>query len=316
MADLPTNYSDDVLASSMGGRRRFKISYEGANSVYAYIEDASEYEQVGSTFGAKDINETNGEVNKKLSKSGGGVDGEFVFAESDVESKMIYAKNLEEILEILRMITGTSPTLIVGNGLYEKGTGALNLSAGGIVRLITVDERLVLEASDDNTNGSQFRPYNDNNCALGTASKRFYGLWAGNSTIQTSDAREKENVVPLGVSPAVTLALDETTQQIDIHSELFDRLQPVQYNFIDGNGRICYGLIAQDVIAAMEELGIGENELDLLHHEFHTDEETGEKKETFGIAYNNFIAMLIHEMQKAKSQIATLQAEINALKGL
>ena len=119
--------------------------------------------------------------------------------------------------------------------------------------------------------------------------------------------------LPLGGSSVMALSLDETTP-LDIHSELFDRLQPVQYNFINGDGRICYGLIAQDVLSSMESLGIGENELDLVHHEFHKD--TGEEKETFGIAYNNLIAMLIHEMQKSKMQIATLQAEINELKGL
>lgn len=315
MGNLPTDYKDDVLSADMHGKRMYEITWPNGTVDRVSLVDVTEYDQIGSNFGAKDINETNEEVNKKLPKSGGEIGGELIFAESDVESKMIYAKNKSTILEIIRMITGASPTLIVGNGLYENGIGALNLSAGSTVRLIVADERLVLESSDTNEYGAQFRPYNDNNCTLGTASKRFAVIYAGNSAIQTSDAREKENIVPLGASPVMALSLDDTLP-VDIHSELFDRLQPVQYNFIDGNGRICYGLIAQDVLSAMSDLGIGENELDLVHHEFHTDKETGETKETFGIAYNNLIAMLIHEMQKSKAQIATLQAEVNALKGL
>lgn len=312
---LRTDYKDDVLSPPMDGKRSYLITKTTGESFYASIEDVTAYDQEGDVFSAKDINETNKEVNNKLPKTGGTVDGELIFAESDVESKMIYAKNLEEVVEILRMITGASPTLILGDGLYNKGIGALNLSAGGIVRLLISDERLVFEPADDNTHSAQFRPYNDNQCTLGTASKRFAVVYAGNSAIQTSDAREKENVVPLGASPVMTLSLDENTPT-DVHSELFDRLKPVQFNFVNGNGRICYGLIAQDVLSSMSDLGIEENELDLVHHEFHTDKETGKTKETFGIAYNNLIAMLIHEMQKAKSQIATLQAEVNALKGL
>ena len=83
-------------------------------------------------------------------------------------------------------------------------------------------------------------------------------------------------------------------------------MRPVEYNFISGNGKICYGLISQDVIAAMEKLGIGKNDLDLVHYDTYVDS-TGESKETFGIAYTNLIAMLIHEVQKLKTEIKTLK---------
>ena len=50
----------------------------------------------------------------------------------------------------------------------------------------------------------------------------------------------------------------------------------------------------------MEELGISEHELDLVHHDTWIDEETGEEKDAYGIAYENLIALLIHEVQKLK----------------
>lgn len=143
-------------------------------------------------------------------------------------------------------------------------------------------------------------PSPDNTISLGTSSSRWKEIYLGSSIIQTSDEREKENIIPLGTNPIMLLSLDEEIEQTDIHSELFDRLRPVQYNFINDKSRIHYGLVAQDVAAAMDELGIDENELDLVHHDYWIDEETGEQKESYGLAYNNLIAMLIHEVQKLK----------------
>lgn len=66
MADLPTNYLDDILSDSMGGKRRYKITHLNGTSEEVTIEDISKYDQVGSTFGAGDINKTNQAVNEKF----------------------------------------------------------------------------------------------------------------------------------------------------------------------------------------------------------------------------------------------------------
>ena len=66
MADLPTNFLDDILSASMGGKRRFKITNLKGTSEEVTIEDISKYDQVGSTFGASDINKTNQAVNEKF----------------------------------------------------------------------------------------------------------------------------------------------------------------------------------------------------------------------------------------------------------
>lgn len=66
MAVLPTNYLDDILAASMGGKRRFRITHEDGSTEEVTIEDVSEYEQVGSPFGSGDVNKTNQAVNEKL----------------------------------------------------------------------------------------------------------------------------------------------------------------------------------------------------------------------------------------------------------
>ena len=206
---------------------------------------------------------------------------------------------------------------VLGSSLRENVAGNSTLYAGNSVYLYvpstdgvsTFGVKTARVDGDSNCNSS-FVPASSSKgkMYLGMSNAKWYSIYATTASVQTSDAREKENIIPFGTSPIATFGLRDTgEEQLDIHSELFDRLQPVQFNFIDGNGRICYGLVAQDVAAAMEELGIGENELDLVHHDFWTDEDTGEEKESYGLAYNNIIAMLIHEVQKLKTEVNTLK---------
>ena len=220
----------------------------------------------------------------------------------------IYANNVSgTAVEILRLNNGTPPLLIVGDGLYNAGTGGTNICGGTAVRLLTTADRIILENSTNSAYSAHFRPYTNAKCTLGTASYKWYAVYANNATIQTSDRREKENIMPLGSDLITVLSEDGESEVVDVHSALFDRLQPVQYNFINGNKKTCYGLIAQDVIEVMRDLEIGEDSLDLVHHEFWEDSETGDTTESFGIAYTNLIALLIHEVQKLKTEVATLK---------
>lgn len=66
MADLSTNYLDDILAQSMNGKRKYRITRADGTFEEVTLEDVSEYEQVGSNFGAGDINKTNQAVNEKF----------------------------------------------------------------------------------------------------------------------------------------------------------------------------------------------------------------------------------------------------------
>lgn len=213
----------------------------------------------------------------------------------------------EVTYELLRLGgSETEPICILGDSLYVNQIGRTNICGGKQVTLLTANTRVSLAT---NTNGIHiFYPQTTNSVYLGGASNKWAAVYSATSAIQTSDAREKENIIPLGASPIMMLSLDDEATQYDIHSELFDRLIPVQYNYINGNGRICYGLVAQQVAEVMDELGIGEDELDLVHHDYWKDEETGEEKDSYGLAYANLIAMLIHEVQKLKTEVATLKA--------
>ena len=138
---------------------------------------------------------------------------------------------------------------------------------------------------------------------LGDSGRVWERLIVKNSPQVTSDRRAKTNVFPLGESKI---------NKTDIHSELFDRLKPVQYRMIDGDGRICYGFVAQDVVEAMRELGIREDELDLVHHDRKNTEDS--YIDTYSMVYTNLIAIITHELQLEKQRRSNLEVEVADLR--
>ena len=64
---LPTNFVDDILAPSMGRKRKYRIIDNG-DDTYS-LEDVTEYTQTGSDFGAGQINATNKAVNESCDKA-------------------------------------------------------------------------------------------------------------------------------------------------------------------------------------------------------------------------------------------------------
>lgn len=138
---------------------------------------------------------------------------------------------------------------------------------------------------------------------LGDSGRVWERLIVKNSPQVTSDRRAKTNIFPLGESKI---------NKTDIHSELFDRLKPVRYRMIDGDGRICYGFVAQDVVEAMRELGIREDELDLVHHDRKNTEDG--YIDTYSMVYTNLIAVITHELQLEKERRSNLEIEVADLR--
>ncbi len=60
MAELRTDFKDDILAEAMGGRRRYQM-IQNEDGTVSFV-DATEYEQMGSEFGQAEINATNAAV--------------------------------------------------------------------------------------------------------------------------------------------------------------------------------------------------------------------------------------------------------------
>lgn len=65
---LKTNFTDDILAESMNGKRQYNVT-ENSNGTKS-LEDVTDYQSIGSTFSAKDMNETNAAVNQAYDDMG------------------------------------------------------------------------------------------------------------------------------------------------------------------------------------------------------------------------------------------------------
>lgn len=64
---LLVDFQDDIMNSSMGGNRRYKMINNSDGTVS--FEDATTYDQVGSNFGAGQMNATNAAVNEAADKN-------------------------------------------------------------------------------------------------------------------------------------------------------------------------------------------------------------------------------------------------------
>ena len=61
MADLKTNYVDDVLDTTKNQLRKYQ-QIQNDDGTVSFV-DVTKYTQVGTSFGAKDINDTNAAIN-------------------------------------------------------------------------------------------------------------------------------------------------------------------------------------------------------------------------------------------------------------
>lgn len=66
-ATLPTNFQDDILSANMNNKRRYRVIQNSDGTIS--LEDVSIYTQVGSNFGAAQMNSTNKAVNESVDKA-------------------------------------------------------------------------------------------------------------------------------------------------------------------------------------------------------------------------------------------------------
>lgn len=159
-------------------------------------------------------------------------------------------------------------------------------------------------------NGGAVRPGADNAQSCGTASFRWSAVYAANGTIQTSDARQKTEVADSA------LGLD-----------FINALRPVSYRWVSGGNDVAvdpdaepdeegnrptktvprpgvrthYGLIAQEVKAALDAAGVGD-----FGGYIKTDPSDPDSEE--GLRYDQFIAPLIRAVQELSARVEMLEA--------
>lgn len=128
---------------------------------------------------------------------------------------------------------------------------------------------------------------------LGDDTHVWRSVRAYTASITTSDARQKHSIEPLSES----------------YEEFFDGLEPVSfiYEKADSNRRHV-GFIAQDVEQSLLRAGISLQ--DFAGVCIGSDED-----KTYGLRYEEFIAINTLQIQKLKARVAELEKEIKELKG-
>ena len=200
-----------------------------------------------------------------------------------------------------------------GNDVYIGGTSG---SANVIFKsnITSVDhpadsgtERMRIESGGASIFSGTVAPKTDNTHNVGGASLRWSAIYAVNGTIQTSDQREKTNILDssLGV-------------------DFIKSLRPVSYKWINGGqvessvneeGKLEYtshagqrthwGFIAQEVKQSVDDAGVDFGGWVL------TDKDDSDSQQA--LRYDQFIAPLTKALQEAITKIETLEAKVAAL---
>jgi hypothetical protein len=155
-----------------------------------------------------------------------------------------------------------------------------------------------------NINGG-ITPSVDNSVDFGTSSYRWQALYAANGTIQTSDQREKTDIIdsPLGL-------------------DFICKVKPVAYKFKIGKNKVSadaegnqivtpivgkrqhFGVLAQQVKESLGDVDFGGWVL--------TDTLNADSPQ--GIRYDEFIAPLIKAVQELKTELDSVKTELATLK--
>lgn len=207
-------------------------------------------------------------------------------------------------------IGGIDALFEVGNGISTNRSNAFTVRRSGNVgigtntpqELLHIDGgrlRIGTETIEDTgTNRLSFNadllPDSDNAFRLGNSTTRWTSVWAADGSINTSDRREKENIVNL------TYGLKE-----------IQKLKPVSFSWKKRpEAGIKLGLIAQDLQAIIPEVVMAE---EIVYSE--DDPSSFEKKplDRLGVYYSDLIPVLIKAIQEQQEIIASQTNKVEVL---
>jgi hypothetical protein len=156
-------------------------------------------------------------------------------------------------------------------GLMGDGNWRIKVSPDGAAW----SEPIAIEAATSAvTVGGDLRPAADNAQSLGRSGARWSAVWSATGTIQTSDRRDKTDILPTDLGLDFILALN-----------------PVRFRWRDGDARTHYGLIAQEVAEAAGTVDFGGHV-------------PGDRE---GLRYDQFVAPLAAAVQTLAARIAVLE---------
>ncbi len=122
-------------------------------------------------------------------------------------------------------------------------------------------------------------------------------IYSSNGTVKTSDKNKKNTIT--------YLSEDSGT------ASLFDELKPATFKLNSGTSdRLHYGFIAQDIKNSLDKLNIDTKDF-AAYCEWEESDADGNKVVSCGIRDSELISLCVHEIQKLKKQVATLESKLS-----
>lgn len=162
-------------------------------------------------------------------------------------------------------------------GLAGDDTWRLKVSPDGTSWVTAL---AVAPATGALTVATTLAPASDNAATLGSPGARWSSVWSATGTIQTSDIRDKTDIAPSDLGLDFILAL-----------------QPMRYRWADGSSEVHYGLIAQQVQAALAGRPFAG----------HVLSDPADPASRQALRYDAFLAPLIAAVQELADRVKALE---------
>lgn len=194
--------------------------------------------------------------------------------------------------------------LVADEGTLFLHTGKIDeygsvIQYGSFVSVPSITDGYDIVIGNDYGNQGSFSPTEGGSYSLGYAYAKWTDVYCTNSTIQTSDIRQKKNI----------------EYNVDLYDRFFFALKPTQYKFVDGqSNRYHIGFISQDVEQALEDNNL--TSLDFagfIKSPMYEEDEETIKEYSYGLRYGEFIALNTHMIQKLYKRVEELESKLEEL---
>lgn len=210
---LKTNFTDDILSESMNGKRQYNVT-ENSNGTKS-LEDVTDYQSVGNTFSAKDMNETNAAVNQAYDDMGDefNKNTKYLAGAVKIHNNKLWKFKVDHDPGEWDESQVRKTTLLDEIGELTENLKWTELSAVTGQNTISIPEcnEIILEASYDNKRAVLHVPYN----IIGANAKTYY---IGNSALDFRVSISKTRAMLYGaLLNGSTDVLSSTSLQLVYH---------------------------------------------------------------------------------------------------
>ena len=266
-------YCSIVMSDGQGDKNKGLIAFNHADDSFKFVVDpASGVDTLTLTSDGFVAKGSGGDFYWKYTdkctlhtddvKAKFGTGGDLEIFHNATNGNKIMSNNMD-----IRIGTNNNHTLILGQYYNAAGGGdTCEIWSSG-----------VMPASDDAKD-------------LGETNHRWDDVYATNSSIQTSDSREKDNI---SVS--------------DLGLSFINKLAPKSYKF-KGKTRTHYGLVAQDIETVLSDISKSTADFAGFVKTDNSEAKDGSSYR-YGLRYGEFIAPLIKAVQELSTKVAALEAK-------